>query len=110
MTEEKSHDEIFYYLRDGQYPNDFTKDQKRNLRKKAQKFALLEDVEGALFFVGHDRRKEPKRWVHNIDEQQNILIACHQDDKIDGEHLGRDKTRKKVRFNTLMLLTYYFNT
>lgn len=94
MAETNAQDEIFHYLRDNQYPNDFTKDQKRNLRKKAQKFALLED---ALFFVGHDRSKQPKRWIRDIDEQQKILTACHQGDKIDGDHVGRDRTRRKVR-------------
>ncbi|KAL9968157.1 hypothetical protein ACROYT_G026496 [Oculina patagonica] len=100
MAETNAHDEIFYYLRDSRYPNDFTKDQKRNLRKKAQKFALFED---ALFFIGHDRSKQPKRWIHDIDEQQKILTACHQNDKIDGDHVGRDRTRRKVNAQ------YYWN-
>lgn len=96
MTETKVHSEIYHYLRDSQYPKDFTKDEKRNLRKKAQKFVLLE---GALFFVGQDKSKQPKRWIHDIDEQRKILTVCHLDDKIDGVHFGRDKTREKVLEN-----------
>ena len=71
------------------YPIDFSKDQKRNLLKRAQKF-LLED--GALFFIGQ-KNGQPKRWVHSRDEQQQILKACHSD-KLAG-HFGRDKTRRE---------------
>ena len=40
--------QVFNYLRDNEYPIDFSKDQKRNLRKKALKY-VLED--GALFVI-----------------------------------------------------------
>lgn len=49
MAETKAYNEVFNYLRDNEYPIDFSKDQKRNLRKKAIKY-VLED--GALFFIG----------------------------------------------------------
>ena len=49
MAETKAYNEVFYYLRDNQYPDDFTKDQKRIIRRKAQNFVL---DDGALFFVG----------------------------------------------------------
>ena len=75
MAETKAYNEVFNYLRDNEYPIDFSKDQKRNLRKKALKY-VLED--GALFFIGQ-RKGEPKRWVHCQDEQQKILKACHSD-------------------------------
>ena len=39
---------FFHYLRHDEYPIDFSKDQGRDLRKKAQKF-VLED--GALFLI-----------------------------------------------------------
>ena len=45
------------------------------------------------FFVGK-KNSQPKRWVHNTDEQEKILKACHYD-KLAG-HFGRDKTREKV--------------
>ena len=61
-----------------QYPEGRTKDQKRNLRKKAQKF-FLDD--GALFFVANEN-SEPKRWVHDKKEQERILHACHSGDKL----------------------------
>ena len=66
MAETKAYNEVFYYLRDNQYPDDFIKDQKRNLQRKAQKFVL---DDGALFFVGQ-KNSQPKRWVHNTDEQE----------------------------------------
>ena len=56
-----------------QYPEGRTKDQKRNLRKKAQKF-FLDD--GALFFVANEN-SEPKRWVHDKKELERIVHACH---------------------------------
>lgn len=90
MAETKAYNEIFNYLRDNEYPIDFLKDQKRNLRKKALKF-VLED--GALFFIGQ-RKGEPKRWVHCQEEQQKIMKACHSE-KLAG-HFGCDKTREKV--------------
>ena len=49
MTETKAYNKVFHYLRDNEYPIDFSKDQKRNLRQKAQKFVLECD---ALFFIG----------------------------------------------------------
>ena len=49
MTETKAYNKVFHYLRDNEYPIDFSKDQKRNLRQKAQKFVLEGD---ALFFIG----------------------------------------------------------
>ena len=33
MAETKLYNQVFYYLRDNQYPEGCTKDQKRNLRK-----------------------------------------------------------------------------
>ena len=48
MAETKAYIEVFNYLRDNEYPIDFSKDQKRNLRKKALKY-VLED--GALFVI-----------------------------------------------------------
>ena len=99
MAETKTYNEVFNYLRDNEYPIDFSKDQKRNLRKKALKY-VLED--GALYFIGQ-KKGEPKRWVHCQDEQQKILRACHSD-KLAG-HFGRDKTREKVctKFNATCL-------
>ena len=63
MAETKAYNEVFNYryLHDNEYSIYFSKDQKRNLHKKALKY-VLED--GALFFI--DQRKgEPKRWVHS---------------------------------------------
>ena len=77
-----------------QYPKDRTKDQKRNLRKKAQKF-FLDD--GALFFVANEN-SEPKRWVHDKKELERILHACHSWDKL-AVHFGLDKTREKGLYN-----------
>ena len=91
MAETTLYNQVFYYLRDNQYPEGCTKDQKRNLRKKAQKF-ILDD--GALCFVANEN-SPPKRWVHNKEEQERVLHACHSD-KLAG-HFGRDKTREKVR-------------
>ena len=93
MAETKLYNQVFQYFRDNQYPEGWTKDQKRNLRKKAQKF-FLDD--GALFFVANEN-SEPKRWVHDKEEEERILHACHSD-KLAG-HFGRDKTREKVRYN-----------
>ena len=73
MAETTFYNQVFYYLRDNQYPEGCTKDQKRNLRKKAQKF-ILDD--GALFFVANEN-SPPKRWVHNKEEQERVLHACH---------------------------------
>ena len=100
MAETKAYNEVLNYLRDNEYPIDFSKDQKRNLRKKALQCKVLED--GALFFIGQ-RKGEPKRWVHCQDEQQKTLKAFHSD-KIAG-HFSRDKTREKVctKFNATCL-------
>lgn len=94
MAETKLYNQVFQYLRDNQYPEGWTKDQKRNLRKKAQKF-FLDD--GALFFVANEN-SEPKRRVHDKKEQERILHACHSWDKL-AVHFGRDKTREKGLYN-----------
>ena len=65
MAETTAYEEVFHYLRDNQFPDIFTKDQKRNLRKKAQKFVLENSV---LFYIGVDS-SQPRWWVHNADEQ-----------------------------------------
>ena len=88
MAETKAYNEVFYYLRDNQYPDDFTKDQKR-LYVEKRKLRL-----GRWFFFVGKKNSQPKRWVHNTDEQEKILKACHYD-KLAG-HFGRDKTREKV--------------
>ena len=72
-TKRKLTTKIFHSLRYNERPIDFSKDQGRDLRKKAQKF-VLED--GALFFIGQ-KNGQPERWVHSRDEQQEILKACH---------------------------------
>ena len=56
---------FFHYLRHDGYPIDFSKDQGRDLRKKARKF-VLED--GVLFFIGQ-KNGQPEGWVHSRDEQ-----------------------------------------
>ena len=70
MAETRLYNQVFYYLRDNQYPEGCTKDQKRNRRKKAQKF-ILDD--GALFFVANEN-SPPKRWVHDKEEQERVLV------------------------------------
>ena len=75
MADTTAYEEDFHYLRDNQYPDIFTKDQKRNLRKKAQKFVL---ENGVLFYIGKES-SQPRRWVHNADEQKHFLAACHSD-------------------------------
>jgi hypothetical protein len=90
MNEKNAYDEIFNYICDGSYPSGAEKDQKRNLRKKAEKFVLKD---GALFYVGKSN-SQPRRWVYGVEEQKQILTACHAD-KLAG-HFGRDKTRDKV--------------
>jgi hypothetical protein len=84
MADLTAYEEVFHYLRDNEYPNFYNKDQKRNLRKRSQKFVL---ENGVLFYKGKDN-SEPRRWVLNVDEQKKILTACHSD-KLDG-HFGRD--------------------
>ena len=74
MAEITAYEEVFHYLRDNQYPDIFTKDQKRNLRKKAQKFVL----ENGVFYIGVDS-SQPRRWVQNADEQKFFLADCHSD-------------------------------
>ena len=90
MADLTAYEEVFHYLRDNEYPNFYNKDQKRNLRKRSQKFVL---ENGVLFYKGLDN-SEPRRWVPNVDEQKKILTACHSD-KLAG-HFGRDKTKHKV--------------
>ena len=78
MAETKLYNQVFQYLRDNQYPEGWTKDQKRNLRKKAKTF-FLDD--SALFFVANEN-SEPKRRVHDKKEQERILHAYHSWDKL----------------------------
>ena len=92
MSEAKSYGEIFTFIRDNQYPDGFSKDQKRNLRKKASKFFLEDSV---LFYAGQ-RNSQPRRWIYDLEEQRRVLAACHSDNL--AGHFGRDKTRNKVGF------------
>jgi len=65
---------FFQYLRDNQYPEGWKKDQEQNLGKKAQNF-FLDD--GVLFFIAANENSEPKRWMHDKEEQERVLHACH---------------------------------
>ena len=90
MAETQSYHEVFSYIRNGQYPEDIGKDKKRSLRRKAQKLVLND---GMLYYTGC-KDGQPRRWVHDAEEQTRIITACHSD-KLAG-HFGRDKTRDKV--------------
>lgn len=101
MEEETKHNEVFEYLHANVYSDGFNKDQKRNLRKRAEKFRL---ENATVYFIGSGGKQQPKRWVAKRSEQLKILEACHSD-KL-ASHFGRDKTRDKVssfEFSRLIL-------
>ena len=63
---------IFHYLRFNERPIDFSKDQGRDLRKKAQKF-VLED--GALFLIAWKMGSQPRRAATNT-ESLSLWQTC----------------------------------
>ena len=80
-------DEIHAYLQSQKYPDEWTKDQKRRLREKAEVFILME---GVLF---HAKKKTEVIWDRV--EQRKVVAHLH-DNIIGGAHFGMSATFEKV--------------
>jgi hypothetical protein len=75
---------IIGYLKDKTYPPNVTKNDRRCVRRNAQRFQIFDDE---LYYV---KCKEKRRKVVMHDEKKEILRICH-DDPIAG-HFGIEKT------------------
>lgn len=83
------YEEVFSFLQKAAYAEGATKTRRRALRKQAKNFVL---DHGTLFRVSGERRQQ---WVPDLEQQKNILKACHCE-TVSGGHFGRDKTRSKI--------------
>jgi hypothetical protein len=80
----------------GQYPSEFSVNDKRGLRQQA---TFFEEKDGVLYHKKVDHTANLvtlQRVIISKKERTQVIQACH--DGIDGSHFGRDKTLSKVRF------------
>ncbi len=73
-TEEEEYDAVFHFLRSGEYPAGFSKNEKRALRRKAKDNYKVE--KDALFYRprgGSSWKKVPRFWK----ERERIIDVCH---------------------------------
>ena len=67
MAETKAYNEVFHYIRDNEYPIDFSKIRKEiHVRKSKNSFLKLVRCR-----AGH-KNGQLRRWVHSRDKQQQI--------------------------------------
>lgn len=108
MEPDDEYEDVYSYLFSHSYPNNYTKQQKRALRRKAENFKV---EKGALFYL-HKLSTRWKQVPRSENERKRILEACHSfpggkthkyqriyiRDCIHyiGGHLGRDKTYHKL--------------
>ncbi len=85
---EIDYDTVFQYLHLQEYPPDSDQNQKRAIRRRANKFVLKNAV------LYYKYKGTSKQWIVDPKMQGKIILACHAD-KLGG-HFGRDKTREKV--------------
>lgn len=79
---------LIQYLRNAEYPPNFDKDQKRDLRKKAQSYIYREEV----LYHQVDQTKQPRRVVIGNEEKLKILQQVHCG-LVGGAHFGIVATR-----------------
>ena len=86
---------IFEYVKNGNYPSGFSKQDKTVLRKFCKKFQYDQQTE-SLYYI-HKQRKGPtlKRLVIKEDEMFRVFKECHSTDY--SGHAGRDNTIKKIK-------------
>ena len=76
---EGEHDEIYSYLSFGQYPLEFTKNQKRMLRRRATDNYCVKN--GLLYYQTKKHNHELRQVVRT---QQDILTSCR--DSLEGNN------------------------
>ena len=69
---EHEYDELYDYVARQQYPDGFSKDQKRVLRRKASKYKV---EQGLLFYCC--KNQHYKQVIRTEQDKQRILEACH---------------------------------
>ena len=79
MAELTAYEEVFHYLRDNKYSDSSNKDQKRNLRKRSQKFVLVNGVRAAfgnfLHFFSSFHYLEQARNMPSVYQRQHLIIS-----------------------------------
>ena len=90
--------QIFQYIQSGNYPGEFTKSQKRSLRRRAQDFTLQE----GLLFCKSKKDSQPRRWITDLNQKKEILESCHSD-RLAG-HFGRDKRKGRFISKTIFIV------
>ncbi|MCO5578803.1 hypothetical protein L7F22_032649 [Adiantum nelumboides] len=93
---------IVSYILEGQFPQSFTKAQKRRLMEKASSYLFLE---GALYQRGKD---QVCRRIPTVEEIPSILEGLHEE--ACGGHFAQELTAKKIllsRFGTPLEIVSY---
>ena len=90
-NESTLYQQVYDYLQNDKYPDEFSKSQKRGLRRRSQDFVVQD---GVLFYQGKNKESQPRRWITDPKQKQQILEGCHSS-QLAG-HFGRDKTREKA--------------
>ncbi|CAB4007441.1 retrotransposable element [Paramuricea clavata] len=83
--------QVYDYLQNDKYPDEFSKSQKRGLRWRSQDFVVQD---GVLFYQGKNKESQPRRWITELKQKQQILEGYHSS-QLAG-HFGRDKRREKA--------------
>ena len=71
---EVEHDQIYQYLRSQQYPEGYSKDQKRNFRRKCANNYRIE--KGILYYHAKDSAQW-KQVPRSKRAKERIMEACH---------------------------------
>ena len=66
--------QVYDYLQNEKYPDEFSKSPKRGLRRRSQDFVVQD---GVLFYQGKNKESQPRRWITDPKQKQQILEGCH---------------------------------
>ncbi len=78
---------ITSYLKNSIYPPDYTKEEKRGLRKRSKCFSL---IGGKLHYISK-KCSQPRLVIEDEEEQLRLIASIHNQ-----AHFGRDKTLSQL--------------
>ena len=68
------YNEIFQYLKHGEYRLDASKSEKRAIRRRAHSFVMKE---GLLYLKSNTANMREKQWIVNKEDEVKVILSCH---------------------------------
>ena len=68
------YNEIFKYLKHGEYRVDASKSEKQAIRRRAHSFVMKE---GLLYLKSNTADMTEKHWIVNKEDQMKVMLSCH---------------------------------